>query len=249
VRALAPEDVTSSRRLGRSAPRPRRHQLVDRDVEILRWIARHGVVTTDLVARRYFWRQDLGRPGTRAAYRRIRILEGLGLVLRDRPFARDADILRVSRQGASVADVGLQPAPLVLAELRHTILVVWVTEYLLARIAGAELVTERELRAQRYRERLAEDVPRDRGRIPDALLRVPATAPLSEPQTIALELDRVRKDTRTMVEIIRRYNRNLDVDLVWWFVSAGRVERVRELVRSQGAHHRIQVWEVPTWRT
>ena len=249
MRALAPDNPTSSRRLGRTAPRPRRHQLVDRDVEILRWIARHGVVTTDLVARRFFWRQDIGRPGTRAAYRRVRILEGLGLVLRDRPFVWAADVLRISGQGARVADVGLRPAPLVLAELRHTILVVWVTEYLLARIPGAELVTERELRAQRYRERLAEDVPTDRGRIPDALLRVPVILPFSAPQTIALELDRVRKDSRTMVHIIRDYNRNLDVDLVWWFVSAGRVERVRELVRGQGAQHRIQVWEVPTWRT
>ena len=231
-----------SRRFSRRAPRPRRHQLVERDVEIVRWITRHGVVTTELVARRFFWRTDIGAPGRRAAYRRVAILQELGLLLRDHPFSGGPDLLRVTRRGAELADVGLHPAPLVLAELRHTIAVVWLTEYLLARLPGADLVTERELRAQRYRERAD-----DRGRVPDALLRLLTAGSSPAGETVAVEVDRVRKDSRSMVEIIRGYNRNLDVDRVWWFVSAGRVERVRDLVHSQGAQRRIQVWEMPAW--
>ena len=55
--------------------------LRDRDREIVRWVARHGVVTPELIGRRFFWRADRKDYGKWAAYRRIRALEVLGLVI------------------------------------------------------------------------------------------------------------------------------------------------------------------------
>jgi hypothetical protein len=59
----------------------------------------------------------------------------------------------VTTHGASLADVGVRAAPLVLAELRHALAVVRLSESVVIGHPGAELVTERELRGIRHRER------------------------------------------------------------------------------------------------
>jgi hypothetical protein len=137
-------DGTGTRggRKRRAARRARGPQLTERDIEILRWITRHGVVTAELVGRRFFWRDEQETCGRWAAYRRLAALRELGLVLSDAPFAREPAVLRVTREGARIADVGLYPAPLVLSQLRHSLAVVALAEFLLAQHGGAELVTE-----------------------------------------------------------------------------------------------------------
>lgn len=66
------------RHTGRRARGP---QLTERDREILRWMTRHGVVTAELVGRRFFWRPAVNDYGKWAAYRRLRALRELGLIL------------------------------------------------------------------------------------------------------------------------------------------------------------------------
>ena len=56
--------------------------MTPRDRLMLAWIGRHGIVTPDQVARRYFLGSD-GVVGKRAAYRRLLKLEICGLVQRD----------------------------------------------------------------------------------------------------------------------------------------------------------------------
>jgi hypothetical protein len=234
------------RRTGRRVRGP---QLTERDGEILRWTTRHGVVTTELVGRRFFWRPQENDYGKWAAYRRLRALRELGLVLSNKPFADRPAVLRVTREGARIADVGLRPAPLVLSELRHSLAVVWLTEYLLAENAGAELTTERELRAQRYRE-LRDGVREvEEGRAPDALLRIPTNDPSAQGvMTVAVELDLSRKDRRAMDRMVRQYDYENDIDKVWWYVMQGRVERTRALVSDLNAEDRFEVrqWRGPT---
>ncbi len=251
--ATSNEQLTAQTR--RAAPsqlavgRPRGPQLTERDVEILRWITCHGVVTSELVGRRFLWRPQLRTYGKRATYRRLATLHGLGLLLRSKPFAQRPEVIRVTEAGARIVGVGLAPAPLVLAELQHTLAVVWLAEYLLAGHPGAELTTERELRAQRYRER-QNPVPARHRRIPDAILRIPAAGVGAQAvRIVAVELDRVRKDERAIISIIRAYDRDLTVDGVWWYVTPGRVQRLAEIVRRQGAETRIEVRELPIWRT
>jgi hypothetical protein len=228
-----------------SGRRVRGPQLTERDHEILRWMTRHGVVTAELVGRRFFWRPAANDYGKWAAYRRLRALRELGLVLSNKPFADRPAVLRVTREGAEIADVGLRPAPLVLSELRHSLAVVWLTEYLLAENAGAELTTERELRAQRYRELRDGARQAEQGRAPDALLRIPTKgAGAQGVMIVAVELDLSRKDRRAMERMVRQYDRE-KVDGVWWYVTPARLERTRALVRELRADDRIEVRE---WR-
>jgi hypothetical protein len=204
-------------------------------------MARHGVVTAELVGRRFFWRRERKTYGKYAAYRRLRALNDLGLVISDKPFARQPAALRVTREGARLADVGLRPAPLVLSELQHTLAVVFLSEFLLADNPGAQLTTERELRAERYRELRDGKRKIGRGRTPDALLRLPKKGGAEgDVETIAVELDLTRKDRRTLQNMIRAYDHE-KVDRVWWYVTPARVERIKEVVRSLRAQDRVEV--------
>jgi hypothetical protein len=230
---------------GRPTRRPtgsrvRGHQITERDVEILRWIARHGVVTAELVGRRFFWRPDRSTYGKWATYRRLAALEHMRLIIRTRSYGYPLPVLRVTRQGAHIADTGLRPAPLVASQLRHTLALVWLTEYLLTEHAGSELVTERELRAQRYRDLRNGDREIEHGRAPDALLHLPARDASAPTETVAIELDVSRKDRRAMERMVRQYDRE-SVDHVWWFVRPVQVERTRQLVHQLHADDRIEV--------
>jgi transcriptional regulator of met regulon len=233
-----------------------------RDREILRWITKHGVVTSELVGWRFYWRPD-GKEktyGKWAVARRLAALHRLGLIVRTpNPYAEGErmkhDAIRVSRKGAKVADIGIREAPRgVLSELRHALAVVELTETLLDEYPGAELTTEREIRAERYRELREGEREPERGRTPDALLRIPAKGPGAQGiKTVAIELDLSRKDRRAMENMVRQYDRER-VDEIWWYVaqeSAGhvrgkkRVDRVQEVVREMKADNRI---EVRVWR-
>lgn len=231
------------RRLSRRATGP---QLTDRDLEILRFIARHGVVTTEDVALRFFWREEYRRPGIWAAFRRISALHWLGLVLKDKPFANRPQVLRVTEEGARLADVGVGPARLVLSELGHSLAVVRVVEELAKAHPDAEITTERQLRAEHYRERRAGERPVGRGRTPDALVLLPKKGgSRGGTETVAIEVDITRKDRRALERIIVAYDHELEVDRVWWYVAPRRAERVREVIRSLRAESRIEVRE---WR-
>jgi hypothetical protein len=89
--------TTATKVVSRAAPlRPPRASgpvVTDRDMSILQWIGRHGIVTPTQVATHFFLRDD-GTAGTWAAYRRLRILEQLGLLQRDRTFWRESSVLR-----------------------------------------------------------------------------------------------------------------------------------------------------------
>lgn len=204
-------------------------------------MTRHGIVTAELVGRRFFWRPEQKTYGKWATYRRLRALRDLGLVLCDKPYAQRPAALRVTREGARIADIGLRPAPLVLSELEHTLAVVWLTEYLLAEHPGAELITERELRAQRYRELRDGTRQTETGRTPDALLCLPAKSVGAQAVVmVAVEMDRARKDRRAMERMIRQYDHE-NVDQIWWYVTPRRVDRTREVVRELRADDRIEV--------
>jgi len=218
------------------APGP---QVTPRDIEILAWIGRHGLVTPDQVSARFFSR-DGGSLGQWASYRRLRKLEQLHLLRRDATFWRYPTVLRLTTSGIRVADLDLSPAHLVLAEVRHSLGLVDLTEKLLAHNAGATLVTEREIRAQRFRE-LAEKTRRPGfGRIPDGILH------LANGKTVAVELDLTSKRQRDIERIITGYKQE-HYDAVWWFVRPTLMDRLRSVVRSNQADDFINVrrWDGP----
>jgi hypothetical protein len=214
-------------------------QVTDRDIEILAWIGRHGVVTPAQVARRFFAREN-GNVGQWAAYRRLRKLDELGLIRDNRTFWRESNVLRLTGAGARLADIDVGPARLVLAEIRHTLAVVDLVEALLANMPpGTTLRTERELRAERRQELTRGTRRPGRGRVPDALFIHP------QGMTVALELDLTPKRVRDMERILiaylqERYSRIL------WYVLPRQVGRLEEIVRKQRADDVVAVraWDV-----
>jgi hypothetical protein len=211
-------------------------------------MTRHGVVTAELVGRRFFFRPTERTYGKWAAYRRLAALERLGLILRDKPFAQYPEVLRVTREGARISGVDLRPPPLIISRLRHAIAVVWLAEMLAAEHKGAELTTERELRSDRYRRsQQGEDF--SRGRTADAVLHIPTKGAGAQGiQRVAIELDLSRKHRAAMERMITQYDQEDEIDVVWWYVLPVRVERTRELVGSLAAADRFDVreWRGPT---
>lgn len=213
-------------------------RITDRDREILGWIGRHGMVTAEQVANRFFAR-DGGEVGLRAAYRRLDVLEKLGLICRDQtPFWRAPKVLRVTTRGAEVGEVGVRPARYVEGEVRHAVALVDLVEQLHAANKGSTLRTERELRTDRWHER--SDGRRDagKGRIPDGQLT------LKNGRVVAIEFDLNPKRSKDFERILRAY-RQEKFDEVWWYVVPGAVERVRKLVLDNRCDDFVSVSPIP----
>jgi hypothetical protein len=209
-----------------------------RDLEILRWIARHGLVTPSQVAERFFSRDD-GRVGIWAAYGRLRALQQLGHVRRDRTFWGADGIIRLTREGADIADVGLGPARLIFANVPHDTAVVDLIEDLLADNPGATFETERELVADRYAQLRIGRRSIALGRMPDGVLT------LADGTTVALELDLTPKRSRHVESIVSAYL-SASWDRLWWFVTSPRIAvRYRDVIQ---AHRADDVMEVRVWQ-
>ena len=210
------------------------HQITARDREILAWIGRHGLVTTDQVAQWFFARDD-GTAGKRAAHRRLAILESLGLVRRDQtPFWRAPWVIRVTQAGADMGESGVRPARLVEGEVRHALALVDLVEALAATNQGATLRTEREIRTDRWHERQDGKLRPGKGRTPDGELH------LSNGKVVAVELDLTPKRSKDFERILRAY-RQERYDAIWWYVLPGAVPRVKKLVSDNRCDDFIDV--------
>jgi hypothetical protein len=209
-------------------------QLTQRDREILGWIARHGIVTADQVARRFFLR-DGGSAGKRAAYRRLAVLEQMGLLRRDRtPFWRAPHVLRATKAGVEMGEVDVAPARIVEPELRHALALVDLMDELERAHPKGTIRTEREIRTDRWHERHAGTRDPARGRTPDGQLTLPGG------KTIAIELDLTPKRSKDFERILRAY-RQERFDKVWWYVLPGVVPRVAKLVKDNRVDDFIEV--------
>ena len=101
---------------------------------MLRYATRHGVCTADQLTRRFFTSDS-------ACWRRLRALEGLGLIVRRRTWWQGPQVILTTPLGAQLADADLSPARLNLPELEHSLALVDLSEQLLqqsARLAMAD---------------------------------------------------------------------------------------------------------------
>jgi len=211
--------------------------VTDRDRAILDWVGRHGIVTRQHVADRFFARED-GSCGTWAAYRRIRKLVEMGLLQEDHTFWREPMVLRVTAIGARFADLDVRPARLVPAEVRHSLAVVDLLEQLLAGLPkNTTVITEREIRAERRRDLRLDPSRSGLGRMPDAELGLRG-------KRVAVELDLTPKRSAVYEDILTSYLQQ-NYDQVWWYVAPRVVERLRKIVRLNQADDFVTVkaWE------
>jgi len=223
--------------LGRHPIRAAGHiQLTDRDIEILIWVTRHGVVSIAQIARRFFPTPQ----GLSAATQRVRKLCTMTppMLRRELTYYKEPSVLRVTTHGARYADVGIGPARFVPNETRHALNIVDLTEELLAKHPEATLVTEREHRADRYRDKRAGN-RKTTGRIPDAVFIVPATGSQKE-KTFAVELDRSPRNRMDIESVIKAYLAERYTE-VWWYVRPSRVETVRQVTRRMKVDDFIEV--------
>ncbi len=195
---------------------------------MLSWIGRHGLVTPDQVARRFFAQPD-GEVAKRAAYRRLVKLETLDLVRRDAtPHWRSPHVVRVTQAGARAGEVDVAPARLVEHEIRHSLALVDLMEQLTAAHPDCAARTEREIRTDRWHERSSGTRRPGRGRTPDGELT------LGSGKVVAVELDLTPKRTKDFERILRSYTQER-FDLVWWYVLSGALPRLRKVVADNRA--------------
>lgn len=213
----------------------------ERDDEILKWVARHGIVTVDQMAAKFFATPQ----GRSACYQRVRKLCAAAppLLQRDLAFYRHPAIIRVTPAGARRADVGIAPAHIVPAEIPHALAIVDLAESLLADLLKENketvLVTERERRAERYREKRA-GKRKSTGRIPDVVFELPATK-TKKARNIAVELDRTVKSRMDAEAVVRAYIAERSYSEVWWYVRPRRVDPVRQLTKRMRVDDFIEV--------
>lgn len=226
--------------------------MTQRDLAILEWMARWGIVTREQVRRRFFPVADAGNGmGTvdpaagetplavpAVVNRRIAKLESIGLIRSDRTLWNVPQALRVTRKGIHMLGSDLAPAKLSLAYVPHSFAVVDLVEALLARHPGTEAVTERELRDEDLAaRRLRRTSLRRYGRIPDALLIRPDNS------TVAIELDLLPKASRRYEEIVDAYLGEL-FDAIWWYCpSHAAARRLGDIVTRKNANDLIDVRE------
>ncbi|MGH7685367.1 MAG: replication-relaxation family protein [Candidatus Dormibacteria bacterium] len=206
---------------------PRRLALTPRDEDLVRWVARHGLVSADQVGRRFF-------PSMWAAWRRLRRLETAGLLRREPAFRDLPFVVRVTGAGARLAACDVLPARLDAGLLRHALAVVDLSEQLVGDAPGAEWITERELRRDRMRAARVHPEERQR-RTPDGLLVLPGG------RRVAVELDLTPKRTRKLEQLADAYALDASVECVWWFLpSAASAGRMREVIADRGLEHLIE---------
>ena len=203
-------------------------RLTARDLDVLRFAARHGMGTPEQLATRFF-------TASPPALRRLRALETAGLLVADRVLAAAPPVVRATAAGARRAGCDVAPASLDLARIRHNLTLVDLSEELLAAHPGSAWTTERELRRDRMRAARAGGWRDRQGRIPDGLLR------LATGTRIAIELDLTPKRSARLDLLAGAYAVDRDVDTVWWYQpSAVAVSRMRTLVTERGLEHLIE---------
>jgi hypothetical protein len=208
-----------------------------RDLEVLRWVGRHGVVSTDQVATR-FW------PGVATAWpvrRRLGVLRRAGLLKASRPgLRRQSKVWLATARGLRSAEVALRPARLVGWRLSHDLALVDLSEQLLGAMRGSYWLTERELMVGGWRTSLK------LRRLPDGLL-VQANG-----RRYAVELEASRKDAERLRRIVNEYlpalaGPNALTGVIWYARPelGAAVEHLRAAVKALGLRWAFEVrcWE------
>jgi predicted transcriptional regulator len=164
-------------------------RLTTRDVDLIRWIGRHGVVSMEQVARRFWQKPEPSSP----MRRRLAVLQEGGLLERQRAGWQKPDVLVVTSLGLRLAGVPLRPTDLVVWRLRHSLALVDLSEQLLAELPGSSWLTERELRVGGWRASMK------LCRLPDGLLVQ------ADGRRFAVELEASRKEAERIRAIATEY--------------------------------------------
>ncbi|MGI8824374.1 MAG: replication-relaxation family protein [Chloroflexota bacterium] len=216
-------------------------QLPDRDFEVLRWIGRNGIVTSEQVARAWFPGTG-GQPSLDMAWRRLRILQEHRLIERvassklqnGRTLWRGPLVVRATNRGLREVELPLPVAAIVPHQITHQLGITDLLDELLLAHHFQTYYTEREVRALRTRERSGGRRPPGRGRMPDAVIC------LADGTTVGIELDLTDKGVWRYRPLVTQYLSEMFqgklLDRVWWFLpTQGAVDRMQPVLARAGA--------------
>ena len=203
-------------------------RLDDGQLEILRFLVRHGMASTPQLA----WRFSTTPAGAR---RRLRPLEDARLVTSDRVIVGFPALVRATPRGARLSGCDLPPASLELGRIRHSLALVDLCAELVDAHPASSWTTERELRRDRMRAARNGPRPDRQRRVPDGLLRTP------DGRRVAVELDLTPKRSSRLQLLAGAYAVDPDVDVVWWYLpSHTAAARMAELVADRGLGELIE---------
>jgi hypothetical protein len=206
-----------------------RGRITDRDLEIVRWLARMRFAAGAQIARAFGM-------SPRMVYRRCHLLCAAGCCRHERVLADAPGVYLATASGCGLAQSPLSagPARVDLLNFRHDLALVSLSLDLLS-TPGARWRSERELRqAMTGRDGVGRAV-----HVPDGVLLGP------DGGRTAIELDLTPKTSRRLSTILRFYSRSRDYDAVRYFLpsraAAARLAALAEHLPFVAVEH----WEVP----
>ncbi len=214
-------------------------RITARDEELLSFVGKHGVVSIDQVRS-----HCMATAGAHVVARRLRVLEGLGLLRREHTWWKGPHVVMATWKGLRLAGLYYRPARLYLPLVRHALGVIDLAETLLARHLGAEWLTEREIGSEWARAE--RQLPRH---LPDGLLVIGE-------RRIAVELElSPKRPIDRYKTILFEYGRrlrlrdDLRIDGVWYFVQATPAgEKLRNTLEKMIGELGLSKWiEVHSW--
>lgn len=210
--------------------------LTARDVEILRWIGRVRFATCEQVAARF-------EMYSKVAYKRLAVLIGNGFVRRVPMLHNQPGAHHITKAGMRMLGVGDMPVPTVgLQSFLHDQAVVW--EQISLEASGAEVLTEREMRAaeRTLGEQYVVHVPPHLStgastHRPDLAFRVNSASPWH-----AVEVELAAKSEARLLAILGAYRADAQYAAVVYCVRDVRlIDRVRSVGLDVDLGDRLKV--------
>ncbi len=188
--------------------------VTERDLDLLRWINGFGFVMSGQVGR---W---MG-VDEKVSGRRLRKLESIGVIARERVFHRGGSVVRVTKTGVQLAGDALGPMRMLrLGSFEHDRALVDLSLDILAEHKGAVFLPDRRIRHERGQG----SGVGQKGHIADGFLV------RSDGTTVAIELELTRKQRWRLKKIIGELQADMRLEAVWYFCAPTVVDLVREIV-------------------
>jgi len=183
-----------------------RVRLMQRDLELMRWINDCGFVTTDQIRRRL----SVGRS---TAYDRVYKLVQRKMLLHESVFHHQPGVYRVTAEGVRVCG---SPLPslrrLAIGSFKHDLQVIDLNLSLCERWGG-QFVTERQLRHKAGQKGVGNN-----GHLNDGLLILPD-------KRVAIEVELSAKGKSRLARIFEHHYQNTVVDETWYFCGDASIQR------------------------
>ena len=190
-------------------------EVTERDLELLKWINGFGFVMAGQVAR---WMNV----DEKVAGRRLRKLESIRLISRERVFHRGGSVVRVTKDGVKMSGDELGPMKtLRLGTFEHDKSMVDLSLDLVSQNEGSYFLPERRIRHERGQKGVGQ-----KGHISDGILTK------SDKKRIAVELELSRKQRWRLDKIVSEFQADMSLDEVWYFCSDNVSDLVKEIVGS-----------------